>query len=77
MGRIKSTIVKKTAKQLVASESVFSDNFEHNKKLLGNLMPSKPIRNKIAGYIARLIKMQKMAKQREDARSQKSASTSF
>lgn len=77
MGRIKSTIVKKTAKQFVASESVFNDSFEHNKKLLGSLMPSKPIRNKIAGYIARLIKMRKISKQKEDAKNQKSEPATF
>ncbi len=59
MGRIKLIMVKRAAKQLLAREHDFTDSFEHNKKLLGNLMPSKPIRNKIAGYIARLIRAQK------------------
>lgn len=60
MGRIKSTMVKKAAKQLIDSEHSFTNSFEHNKKIIGNLMPSKPIKNKIAGYIARLIKMKSM-----------------
>ena len=59
MGRIKSLMVKRAAKQLLQGEHVFSEDFEHNKKLLGNNMPSKPIRNKLAGYIARLIWAQK------------------
>jgi ribosomal protein S17E len=59
MGRIKSTMVKKTAKNLFTKEFVFTDSFDNNKKILGNTMPSKPIRNKIAGYLARLSKMQK------------------
>ena len=59
MGRIKSTMVKKTAKNLVGKESAFDESFENNKKILGRTMPSKPIRNKIAGYLARLKKMQK------------------
>lgn len=60
MGRIKSTMVKKAAKQLVTNEDIkFSEDFGHNKKILQSLLPSKPIRNKVAGYISRLIKMQK------------------
>jgi small subunit ribosomal protein S17e len=60
MGRIKSTMVKKAAKQLIVKENItFSEDFERNKKILSNLLPSKPIRNKVAGYISRLIKMQK------------------
>lgn len=48
-------MVKKAARQLI-DEPVFNDNFEDNKKYLKNTMPSKPIRNKIAGYITRLTK---------------------
>lgn len=58
MGRIKSTMVKKAAKQLVETEQ-FNTDFDHNKRLLQGHMPSKPIRNKVAGYITRLIKMKK------------------
>lgn len=63
MGRIKSTMIKKAAKQLLEGEHSFNDSFEHNKKILGRTMPSKPIRNKIAGYISRLVKMKKSAVQ--------------
>jgi len=62
MGRIKSTLVKRTARNLIKKDHDFSEDFDHNKKLLGNLMPSKLMRNKIAGYIARLIRMQKESK---------------
>lgn len=55
MGRIKSIMVKRAAKQLLAGENDFSGEFENNKKLLGSTMPSKSVRNKIAGYIARLL----------------------
>ncbi len=57
MGRIKTTIIKRTAKQLVekSSES-FEKNFEANKKKLGSTMPSKRMRNMIAGYITRIKK---------------------
>jgi len=54
MGRIKSTMVKRAANQLMKEENIFNDSFEHNKNLLMGSMPSKSIRNKIAGYIARL-----------------------
>ena len=59
MGRIKSTLVKKTARNLLTKELTLSESFEHNKKVLGRSMPSKPIRNKIAGYLARIVRMQK------------------
>ena len=59
MGRIKLLMVKRAARQLLEGEHNFNASFEHNKKLLGNTMPSKPIRNKIAGYMARLIRAQK------------------
>lgn len=62
MGRIKSLTVKKIAKQLVKEEKAFTGSFEHNKMLLKGQFPSKPIKNKIAGYIARLVKMQKAQK---------------
>ena len=56
MGRIKTSMVKRAAKQLLEGKHDFTSGFEHDKKLLGNTMPSKPIRNKIAGYIARLLR---------------------
>ena len=58
MGRIKSTLVKRTARTLVKEMNVFSSDFDKDKKILGNTMPSKRIRNKIAGYIARLKKQE-------------------
>ncbi len=53
MGRIKSALVKRTSKKLL-EEQGFNKDFENNKKILGRTMPSKSIRNKIAGYITRL-----------------------
>jgi len=59
MGRIKSALIKRTAIKL-ADNAEFKDNFNKdfstNKKILGNLMPSKRLRNMIAGYISRLRK---------------------
>lgn len=62
MGRIKSLMIKKAAKQLLVGENSFTESFEDDKKILGSTMPSKPVRNKIAGYIARLKKMEKVKK---------------
>ena len=59
MGRIKSLLIKRTARNLLKEENVFSEDFEKNKRILGNSMPSKSLRNKIAGYIARLKKKEK------------------
>lgn len=58
MGRIKSAMVKRAARQLMkSSPELFTEKFNHNKKTLGSTMPSKPVRNKIAGYLARLVQM--------------------
>ena len=55
MGRIKSTLIKRTSRRLIEnSDESFGKTFEENKKALGNILSSKKIRNKIAGYIARI-----------------------
>ena len=56
MGRIKSKLVKRTSHSLLKEENTFTDKFNGNKKLLKHNMPSKKIRNQIAGYIARVKK---------------------
>tara|TARA_Y100000310_G_scaffold340478_1_gene436396 strand:- start:664 stop:849 length:186 start_codon:yes stop_codon:yes gene_type:complete len=56
MGRIKSKLVKRTAHSLLKQENTFNEHFEENKKIIKGLHPSKKIRNKIAGYIARIKK---------------------
>lgn len=60
MGRIKSTLVKRTARQLLeVSPESFTPAFEDSKRALGSTLPSKKVRNKIAGYIARIKKRTK------------------
>ncbi len=59
MGRIKSALIKRTARSLLKEENKFSDKFDDDKKLLGSSMPSKRLRNRIAGYVARLKKQEK------------------
>jgi len=57
MGRIKSKLIKRTSRQLLENtDESFGKTFEENKKALGNTLPGKKTRNKIAGYIARLKK---------------------
>ncbi len=57
MGRVKSTLIKRTSRQLVEiSPGAFTSNFNDNKKALGSTMPSKRLRNMIAGYISRIKK---------------------
>ena len=61
MGRIKSLMVKRAAVQLMDGVEEFTSDFETNKKLLKIKMPSKLIRNKVAGYITRLVKQKAIA----------------
>jgi len=56
MGKIKSKLIKRTAEGLIKKGVEFSGCFEENKKILGKTMPSKKIRNQIAGFLARLKK---------------------
>jgi len=59
MGKIKSKIIKRSAKTLTEKGIKFTDDFEENKKILGNTMPSKKLRNRMAGYLVRLKKQKK------------------
>ncbi len=67
MGRIKSTLIKRTARQFVdTSFDCFSGEFDKNKKSLGSTLPSKRLRNKVAGYVGRIIKMNKKIIEEKD-----------
>tara|TARA_Y100000310_G_C20394679_1_gene674507 strand:+ start:328 stop:558 length:231 start_codon:yes stop_codon:yes gene_type:complete len=60
MGRIKTTLVKRTGRQLNSkTPESFSKEFEENKKALGNTLPSKRMRNMVAGFITRFNKNKK------------------
>ncbi len=55
MGRIKTTLIKRTSRQLISkSPELFTEIFDENKKVLGNTLSSKKVRNKVAGYVGRL-----------------------
>lgn len=56
MGRVKSKLIKRTGSALL-NEDIFVIDFEQNKKILKDLMPSKKIRNQVAGYISRKMKL--------------------
>lgn len=56
MGKIKTKLIKRTSRGLMNSDIELSEDFGKNKKLLGKEMPSKKIRNQIAGFISRIKK---------------------
>jgi len=59
MGRIKTQLIKRTTNKLIdTNREKFTKDFEHNKQQVQELlnMPSKKLRNAIAGYISRIIK---------------------
>ena len=64
MGRIKTTLVKRTANTLVKKHPEnFSENFHENKKTVEEFaeIPSKKLRNTIAGYITRITRRERLA----------------
>lgn len=54
MGKIKSKLVRRSAEAFIKHGVRFNEDFEKNKKILGNTMPSKKLRNQIAGFLSRL-----------------------
>tara|TARA_Y100000310_G_C20612736_1_gene778882 strand:+ start:568 stop:852 length:285 start_codon:yes stop_codon:yes gene_type:complete len=67
MGRIKTTLVKRTTRQLVEkTPESFGEEFEENKKALGNVLPSKRMRNMVAGYITRVNRNAKKIRDKEN-----------
>ena len=64
MGKIKSKMMRKTSKTLMKEDLKFTTDFERNKVILGKTMPSKRMRNKIAGLLTRM-KRQEEKKRKE------------
>ena len=59
MGRIKTMLVKRVTNDLVdAHRSSFKKDFDENKKIVSSFadIPSKKLRNMIAGYVTRQMK---------------------
>jgi small subunit ribosomal protein S17e len=60
MGRIKTKMIKRATRELMKVEDIqFREDFETNKKMLKGTVSSKKVRNKIAGYLARLVRASK------------------
>ncbi|MHA1595996.1 MAG: 30S ribosomal protein S17e [Candidatus Baldrarchaeia archaeon] len=59
MGKIRPAYIKRLARELVRRyPDVFTTDFETNKRLVEKYanVPSKKVRNRVAGYIVRLVK---------------------
>ena len=59
MGRIKTQLIKRITNKLVKEHrKEFKDDFESNKEIVERFadIPSKKLRNTIAGYVTRLVK---------------------
>ena len=60
MGRIKTKLIKRLTFEIVKqSRDKLTTQFEENKKVVGELLgdASKKIRNSVAGYVTRLMKI--------------------
>ncbi|WP_297981465.1 30S ribosomal protein S17e [uncultured Methanobrevibacter sp.] len=61
MGNIRTSFVKRISKELIDTHAgKFTTDFEENKILVAeySTVSTKHLRNKIAGYITRLVKQQ-------------------
>jgi len=70
MGRVKPKFIKSLAEKLLEMyPDKFTESFEENKKAVAELadIPSKTVRNKVAGYITRLVKRRKAKEKAEQA----------
>ena len=62
MGKVRIGLVKRTARRLLNMyPDLFTEDFEHNKQVVARLVDagSKKLRNQIAGYVTRLIRLYK------------------
>ncbi len=68
MGKVRPAYIKRTARKLLEMyPDKFTDDFETNKRLVQELtdITSKTVRNRVAGYITRLVKVEKRRRQME------------
>ncbi len=64
MGRIKTQLIKRTARKLFTKyPGQAKVNFDENKPMVTNLLvnPNKKMRNIIAGYLSRLVRQQEQS----------------
>jgi small subunit ribosomal protein S17e len=62
MGNIRTSFVKRISKELIEThKGKFTTDFDENKKLVMeySTVSTKHLRNKIAGYVTRLVRQQK------------------
>jgi len=64
MGKIKQKLVKNAAKNLLKEGIGFNEDFNKNKKILGSTMPSKKLRNQMAGYLSRVKRQDREEKEK-------------
>nr|WP_297464575.1 30S ribosomal protein S17e [Thermococcus sp.] len=65
MGNIKQTFIKRVARELIDRyPNEFNREFEHNKRKVEELttVQSKTTRNRIAGYVTRLVRLKEEGK---------------
>jgi len=62
MGKAKQKLITRTAGILQEKGINFTESFENNKKILGREMPSKKIRNQMAGYLSKVKKLERLNK---------------
>ena len=61
MGNIRTSFVKRTSKELIETyEGTFTKDFDENKLLVEKFttVSTKHLRNKIAGYVTRLVRIE-------------------
>ena len=59
MGRIKTQLIKRLTFEIMKQREKLSPQFDENKKVVADLLAgaSKKIRNSVAGYVTRLMKI--------------------
>lgn len=64
MGKVRTSAVKIISRQIIKEygDHLSPDSFEHNKDIVSKVavVHSKKLRNKIAGYVTHLMKIQKL-----------------
>ena len=55
-------MMRRTTESLIKEDIPFSEDFNNNKRILGGTMPSKKLRNKIAGLISRVKRQENQRK---------------
>lgn len=76
MGKVRTKLVKRIARELIEKyPGLFTRDFNVNKQLVSNLatIPSKKLRNQVAGYITHLVSISAKRKEAVETVSESSA----